>query len=650
MCGIAGIWNHAGDSVERRTEIMLDAMQHRGPDGRGMLQFDGGAAGMVRLALVDLSDRGQQPLWSPDRRVAILYNGEVYNFREERARLEAGGYQFQSTTDTEVVLALYLERGLEFVERLRGMYAVAIFDWRETQPEALPKLVLARDPLGIKPLYITPSGPGGEGIAFSSELRALLRAGLAAPRLDREGALAFLTFGFLLQPRTMIEGVRMLEPGTLECYAPGQAPVKRRFWEIPPYEPREESLDESAERLRAALNESIRIHALADAPVGAFLSGGVDSTAVVALMRRENARLRTYTVRYPDLPGRDEAEESIEGARRFDCEHTVIDVANSEVESLFRQFAAELDQPSVDGFNTWIISRGAARDVKGVLSGLGGDEWFAGYPVTKRMQRYGRAPQRSGRAMVAGIMRSLERLLPEGRIRERVESMAAVSRPLELWALAHRVFSIEQGQRMLGRSTDGTTLADMMAQHLAGVRDDYAAETPIGLSCLLDVSVFMGSRLLLDSDVTSMAHSLELRTPFVDIEIAKFARSCRDDYRLASDEAGDGRYSTSGAKKVLIHALKDILPPTIGQRVKRGFFMPYAYWLEHNMPSVLEQTCTPEALRRRDLIAPEAIGGFLNHPRSFASPYYPKLWCLAVLELWCQSTLDQQPQMALVAA
>jgi len=385
MCGIAGIWNAIATEPEARLSAMLHAMQHRGPDGAGTLAFEGGAAGMVRLALVDLSDRGQQPFWSADRRVALIFNGEMYNFREERSRLSQSGHTFHSTTDTEVVLRLYLERGLDFVHRLRGMYGLAIFDWRNTAPGKLPELILVRGPLGVKPLYVAHPRGDHRQIIFASELRGLLASNLVPRTVDREALADYLARGFVLQPRTIIEGVRTVEPGWIERYAPDQPLRREQFWRMPTYQPQRETLDEAAERLRSTLDESVALHAMADAPVGAFLSGGIDSTGIVGLMRRHVADLRTYTLRYPDVPGHDEADEAAAAARTFECNHTMVEVTGKEVRDLLPLFASQIDQPSADGLNTWIISKAAARDVKGVLSGVGGDEWFAGYPVVRRM-------------------------------------------------------------------------------------------------------------------------------------------------------------------------------------------------------------------------------------------------------------------------
>jgi asparagine synthase (glutamine-hydrolysing) len=649
MCGIAGIWNVSHPRPLGAVNAMLDAMQHRGPDGRGTLEYSGGAAGMVRLALVDLSDRGQQPLWSDDRRVALLFNGEIYNFRTERARLEKAGARFRSTTDTEVVLQLYLENGLDFHQRMRGMYALALFDWRNTAPGALPVVVLARGPLGIKHLYITHPHHDPDQVVFSSEIRGLLASGLVRPEVSQEGLASYLAHGFVLQSGTMLSDVRMMEAGTVERYAPGEPMQRHRFWRMPPYRPRRESLDEAADRLRAVLSESVALHAMADAPIGAFLSGGVDSTGIVALMRKQVSDLRTYTLRFPDLPGQDEVNEAVAAAKVYDCQHTIVDVTGPEILDLLPRFAGDLDQPSNDGLNTWLISRAAARDVKGVLSGVGGDEWFAGYPVTRRMARYAATPSGRVEAVAGEVAHRLVEWLPKGRIRERCANLANRRSGLATWLASHEVFRYDMAHRMIGvdasRSDDEDKFAALMREEC----DDWTRETPIGQSFLLDSRVYMIHQLLRDSDASSMAHSLELRVPFVDVALVDFSRSCNDEFKLRADGGSSNRYYSSGAKRVLIHALRDVLPLAISGRPKKGFVLPFEHWMRGDLAPLVEATCSQESVKRRGLIDPKVVASLRQQAKSpVAGTLYPRLWTLMILELWCRAVLDtfRQPAAA----
>jgi asparagine synthase (glutamine-hydrolysing) len=641
MCGIVGIWNAAVEQPAHRVGAMLAAMRHRGPDGNGRLDYVRGAAGMVRLALVDLSERGQQPMWSPDRKVAILFNGEVYNFRQERSRLEALGHQFRTTTDTEVVLHLYLEQGIEFVQRLRGMYAIAIFDWRQSGDAAAPTLLLVRDPLGIKPLYISAAEGQSNSVVFSSELRALLASGLVPRRIDQRGLVDYLAYGFLPQPQTMIEGVRMMQAGTWERYVPGKPVERKTFWRMPPYEPRQESFDEASERLRAVLNESVRLHALADAPIGAFLSGGIDSTAIVGLMREHVPHLRTYTLKYADVPGYDESDEAEDAAKRFGCRNTVVELTGREIAPLLPSFAADLDQPSVDGLNTWLVSRAAAEDVTGVLSGLGGDEWFAGYPVARRMSRYQQSMSGRLQALAGRFAHVVAPVVPGKGLRQRAENLATRRSLLTTWMQTHRVLPRRLAERLVGGTAPSAELE--FEGTLARENAAWQGETPVGLACLLDAEVYMRSQLLRDSDATSMAHSLELRVPFVDLEIAQFARTCQDEYKLRPDGGDDGRYQASGAKRVLIHAIRDVLPPEIAKRPKRGFALPIDHWMRKDWADVVSATCSAGAISARGLIdCNEAAKLLAAGERGEAGAAFPKLWSLVLFELWCQGVIDQK--------
>lgn len=647
MCGIVGLWNVSAERPRTIVCDMLEAMKHRGPDGSGTLEYAGGAAGMVRLALVDLSDRGLQPIWSDDRRVAILFNGEAYNFRTERDRLEAAGHRFRTASDTEVVLKLYLEHGLDFHERVRGMYALAIFDWRETSPGGSPVLVLARGPLGIKPLYVAHPHGDPRQVIFSSEIRALLASGLVRPDVNAEALSTYLAHGFVLQESTLISGVHMLEPGSIERYAPGESPRHRRFWQMPAYQPRSETLDEAADRLRAVLDESVRLHAMADAPIGAFLSGGVDSTGIVGLMREHVADLRTYTINFPDLPGNDEVNEAIATAKVFDCRHTVVEVTGREVVDVLPRFAGDLDQPSADGLNTWLISRAAARDVKGVLSGVGGDEWFAGYPVTRRMARYTSTPAGRAQALVGRLANVVAPWIPPGRLRQRAANLAARRSPLATWLQAHSVFPPAVARRLAGLPADHGRQEAAFEAILRHEAPHWRDETAVGLSFLLDTRVYMIHQLLRDSDATSMAHSLELRVPFVDLQLVAFSRSCDDEFKLRPDGGSSNDYLGSGSKRVLIHALRDLLPLSIANRMKKGFALPYAHWMRGGLAPLVEDTCSHETIRQRGLIDPARAAPLRAQARAgLPGSAYPGLWTLMIFELWCRAVLDKYPQSA----
>ena len=640
MCGIAGIIGGVGD-YSTHINSMIRAQAHRGPDAAGSVTYQGGAAGAVRLALVDLSERGEQPIWSPDHRVAILFNGEIYNHKPEHSRMLARGYPFRSTTDTEVILALYLEHGLDFVERLRGMFAIAILDWRDSKPHGRPSLILARDHFGIKPLYIArPNGPAGP-LVFASEIRSLLASGLIERRINREALVDYLAMGFVVQPRSIIVGVEMLERGSVLRITPSGKTESRSFWRIPTPAPIRESFEDSAERLRSVLEESVSLHAMADAPVGAFLSGGVDSSGVVGLMAKKNPRLRTYTLRLTDFPESDEASEGIAHARALGCEASVLEVSGREIAQLIPRFAGELDQPSTDGLNTWLISRAAAKDVKGVLSGLGGDEWFSGYAATQNMARFASGSLALSR-LVGKAARMVRSVIRSSYAQHRLEGFAAKAEPLTNWLDCRRVFGYQLAADLVGEEAGKHNTVGEIETLLEFHDPRWREESPVGLSCLLDVDVYMRSQLLRDSDATTMASSLELRVPLVDIRVAEFARSCADEFKLKPGGGDGSQYAESGAKRVLIAALRDVLPPNISNRPKRGFSLPYRHWLENELQELARETCSRKAIANRGLLDPDLASGVAWNKSAAKWLLWPLTWPLMTLELWCRAVIDRK--------
>ncbi len=637
MCGIAGIWNapRADADSLARVAVMLSAMRHRGPDGAGSLEFPGGAAGMVRLAMLDPTSKGQQPMWSPEGNVAILFNGEMYNFRAERTRLEARGHRFVSRSDTEVVLRLYLEHGHDCLAMIRGMFALAIFDFRR-QHDGVPELVLARDPLGMKPLYV--SHWADRRLAFSSELRPLLRAGVAEREISHDGLIDFLTAGYISAPQTLVAGVRLLEPGVAEIHRVGEARRQLRFWSAPPYAPLAEAFEASAERLRAVLDESVALHAFADAPLGVLFSGGLDSTALLRLILTRVPQVKTFTLSTPHHRELGIASRVEALAQQLGCAHQHLEIGPADIAALYPRFVRDLDQPSTDGLNTWLVTRGASASVKGVLSGLGGDELFAGYPVHRRIVRREEAP------LVQTVAAHLAHRVCEGwrpgRVADRAHAFADRRAALATWARPHTVFSDTAAARLLGVSA-GARL-DRLARQLDRAAPGWQTETALGQAFHLDTASYLREQLLRDADHTSMAHGVELRTPFVDVEVVNFSRSCRDEYKLtATARRGYGE----GSKRVLVEAMRDLLPSGIDQQGKEGFALPFAAWLTGPLQPFVEAATSVDAVRARGLFSPDAVTALVGQTHRRGSALYPELWALAVLEGWCSHVLDQAPRL-----
>ncbi len=631
MCGLAGIWGDA-ENAEDVVQTMLSHMRHRGPDGAGLALLPDGAMGMVRLALMDLSDAGQQPFVDGSGQVALVFNGELYNFREHRARLRDAGFVFESTSDAEVALALYLEQGPEFVHDLRGMFAFALYDGRGESP----RMLLGRDPFGMKPLLVARGH--GNSVVYASELKSLLASGVVCREASIDAVHDFLLRGFVLQPGSMLRDVEMLAAGVCIDLAQGGREVARCRW----YEEKPKafsSYEEAVRSTREVLVETVEKHAFADAEVGVFLSGGVDSAVISTLMSRSIAQLRAYTLRFPDVPGGGEYDGAAEVASALGLVHCAVDVDGTSMAESLPQIMADLDQPSVDGFNTWFVSRRATADVKGVLSGLGGDEWFGGYPVMRRMARY--TATRSGRAVsaAASLLSGGQRFVPSLRARARIQSLSSRRSPLSTWQAPHSLFQPSEAAALVRRPE--TDPLDGLRQTLRLEGADPNDERVVRLAMGLDVSVFMRSQLLRDSDAASMAHSLELRIPFVDQEIAALSQRLPDAMKMNPTGGASDRYEDSGVKRVLLDAVRDLLPVDLRRRRKQGFVLPVHHWLRDSpLGERVRDALSVSAVRSRGWLAPRLVQRHLASFRSGDVRSLDRVWGLTVLEWWARGTLD----------
>lgn len=568
MCGIAGI---VGAVQPGAVERMISVMQHRGPDGHGAYvdAVGGCQLGHARLAIIDTSSAAAQPMQYAGR-FWITYNGEVYNYRELRAELEGHGRAFMTHSDTEVVLAAYAEWGAGCVSRLSGMFAFAIWDSRRQE------LFLARDRLGIKPLYVT-SAPGP--FLFASELRGLLASGSVKRTADGRAICDFLSLGAVPQPRTILADVQMLLPGHHAVLRDGRL-VSTEYWSY--REPtRSEAvmpagLQAQAGKLRQLLEAATARHLVADVPVGAFLSGGVDSRIVVGLMSRvARERIRTFTLGFEAAPGFiDEREAARDAAQAFGCIHTEMVLTPSEAIGAVERILGDVDQPSVDGFNTWFVARMARERVTVALSGLGGDELFGGYGHFQTLVGAGRlAPD--------GVpwLRPLAALLakwPPRRVGRALERLAA-DRPARISTL-RRLCRDDEKHSMLQPGLAETSARYPVTDYcrtLVGNTGDLVNDL-----CFAEVTGYLRSTLLRDADAMSMAHSLELRPVLLDHEVVEFAASL----------PGESKVGGGLGKKVLIAACRDLLPVGVANATKRGFEIPIVGWLGPHMSESVKQT------------------------------------------------------------
>ena len=562
MCGIGGILGFSGTSsdLDQRLESLRHALSHRGPDANGRyvsLDLDCGLV-HARLAILGLAPTGRQPMTAADGRYWITFNGEIYNFRSLRQELESEGCRFVSESDTEVLLHLFRRDGPRCVERLEGMFAFVIWDTLERTAFA------ARDPFGIKPLYYR-IGTGGEFL-FASELKALLQADSGPRSLNPGAALGYLLFGSVPEPETLIQGVRCLPAGhrlfwkagrvSLESYWQPSFPVESMDWE------------EAVTRAREALEDSIRRHFVSDVPVGVFLSGGLDSTALVALASRIGVReLRTFSLQFDEATF-DESAVAKQTAAHFGYSFEPWRLNAEAARPVLSEYLEAMDQPSIDGFNTFCVSRHAHRSgMKVVLSGLGGDELFGGYASFRRMPQL----MLGMRCLHATGLRPLAARLLAGKAGPLRRLSAALAAPPN-WGITHwamrGIFTPAEALTLLpGYLRDSRPLpsSDQLLARLTVPRGPNPPPTPGDWVSRLEFERYLRNQLLRDSDVYSMAWAMELRVPFVDRALFDRVAPIPAAHRLAT------------GKKLLQAAVPE-LPEWVTRRRKQGFVVPFSRW------------------------------------------------------------------------
>ncbi len=636
MCGIAGIIDSrlSPDSRETAVDRMCAAMIHRGPDDQGVASRGDATLGMRRLAVFDPAN-GHQPMVSPDGRFTLVFNGAIYNFRALRDELAGAHWTFRTNCDTEVLLAAYARWGTDCLKRLRGMFAFAVWDTREEE------LVLARDPFGIKPLYYRHDG---SRFLFGSELNALLASGLADPTLDPLAVADYLAWLAVPAPRTIYRGTTALQPGECATLRRGTLEVHASwsFRGIPenprPCRTRPQFIGEMRERLE----DTVRAHVVADVPVGAFLSGGLDSAAVVGLMSRATGtRLRTFSIDFAE-PGYSEAAMAESTARHFGTEHRTTSLTGADVARDLEQLLQGFDQPTGDGLNTYYASRAAhAGGVTVALSGLGGDELFGGYPSfrdTPRLARWLPAWRALPNRLRAPVLTRLQR--GDTRRRKLADVLTHARHVNEVGAMQRRVFSQKNVDALLSRDAR-TSAAAPRPFHpaLDSLATDLELEKQFELVSAWELRTYMADVLLRDSDVMSMRHSLELRVPFVDRPLIEWL------WRQPAKFKSDPRQP----KSALHDALQDILPPGIAQRKKWGFSLPMTMWMKRELRPFLDETFSETSVSRSGLFSAAAVGeSWRQFLHGNDTREWSRLWSLAVMIAFANrsrinSTQDRRP-------
>ncbi|MBN1894310.1 asparagine synthase (glutamine-hydrolyzing) [bacterium] len=640
MCGISGI---VGRPDRQAVQRMMNAMKHRGPDDRGIYSDSVSALGMTRLAVLDLSPAAHQPMSTPDGRFIIVYNGEIYNYREERRILERKGHLFHSTCDTEVVLRLFQEYGQECVGRLRGMFAFAVWDRHEKC------LFAARDRLGIKPfVYSVQNG----NLIFASELKALLSSRRVPFIISEKGLNQYLFWGSVQPPETILSGVKTLLPGHCFWFKEGKI-SEYQYWDLCGSDHQQDPCrcyDECRERLLYELSESVRLELVSDVPLGVFLSGGLDSASIVALMKRSGtAHIHTYSIGFEDnrqMP--DETKEAKQTAIHFGTEHQSLVVTGSEVARKFDDFVLTLDQPSVDGLNTFFISEFARSGVTVALSGLGGDELFAGYSRSWQMYWRRQGQSREGDQKFLNLFRSdfgklFVHFLPDT-VKSRLSDRMALGNVLTEYALRRRIFQPEQITRLLKPRFRPDRVSMNSASADIAYFDDPSLMDTVRRVSRLDLKTFMPFQLLRDMDAVSMGHSLEVRFPLIDHRMIEFSFRIPSSFKYAPSgkpakiSESSMNYATSGAKKILLEALRRDLPPNFEHRKKSGFKLPVEDWLRNDLSHQLKDHIFNPAVGARLFFRGKSLQS-LYHGFLQGKVPYTHLWSIFVLLAWYQQML-----------
>jgi asparagine synthase (glutamine-hydrolysing) len=644
MCGICGI---LGKSEIGAIKRMVSAMRHRGPDDSGDYGEEGIALGMSRLAIIDLSPNAHQPMSNPEGTLWIVYNGETYNFREEREILVKKGHIFKSTSDTEVVLRMYEVYGDDFLIRMRGMFALAIYDKRRGPDKK--RLLLARDPLGIKPLLYAKVG---SSVLFASEMKAVLASGLVERRFDPEALRLLVSYGSITQPNTAVPGVKMLLPGHRLVAEAGEERIER-FWKldidrIPDL--RRMPYDDQVHRVRETLQDSVRMQMVSDVPIGAFLSGGVDSTLLVALMSLiSGAKVRTFSVGFEQEGAEiDETDDAERVATLLGTDHRRVLVTGRDFRDRVSHIASALDQPSVDGVNSYFISMAARQGVTVAISGTGGDELFAGYPWFVNMLS---AMDNKGGPFISHLAKILSPLTQHSlfdpvmmsRLGPALERVRSRSSFVAHYARQYQVFGPLGGGRLLSPEVRKLTLVGREPSWDMASADELPDGSTVERVSGLCLRTYTQNQLLRDIDAVSMAHSLEVRVPYLDPQVADAALSLPDHAKLGNpkgiSEASLATYRETGAKRILIDIGRGLLPEGMDLQKKRGFGMPFDAWLRNSLRDVFEDALSPKVVKERGYFCSDEVEWikkrFMAGEISWVFP-----WVITITELWCREVLD----------
>jgi asparagine synthase (glutamine-hydrolysing) len=632
MCGIYGIFGTpAGGTDTEVLRRMGSSMRHRGPDGEGMYEDRTLLMGMQRLAIIDVTG-GQQPLYSEDENVVVVCNGEIYNFRELRASLEIGGHRFATGSDAEVLVHLYEEKGLEFVRELHGIFAFAVWD------RARGRLAIGRDRLGIKPLYVSEIG---ESLVFASELKSVLEVPGVERKINREALEEYLALGYVPAPMTIFESISKLAPGTL-LVADKSGREILRYWS--PAHSQSSSFERRdwPKEIACTIEESVVSQMVSDVPLGAFLSGGIDSSAVVAFMARNSDQpVKTYSIGFDAGVGGsyyNELPYARQVAELFHTDHHEI-VVRPDVTTLLPELLWHMDEPIADAafITTYLVSKFAREDVTVILSGVGGDELFGGYRRywgEYLAQVYRKIPGPLRRY----VLQPAARVLPSDRHSPALDGLRLLKGFLA-GAEMRADERYEQFIRVFKKQELEGILAGDACESSAALKEAFQSiRTPDSLSRIIEVDLLtqLPDDLLMLTDRMSMAVSLECRVPLLDDALLDLSMEMPPELKV---------HGTS-LKVGLKQALRGVLPDSIIDRKKRGFGAPIGGWFKHELANFLDAVLSETAVKERGLVDWTYLQQMRSLHASNREDYTDHLLALMNLELWCQMYIDGDSQEA----
>ncbi|TRZ75012.1 MAG: asparagine synthase (glutamine-hydrolyzing) [Bacteroidetes bacterium] len=641
MCGICGKLDFTGSPVEEDLlQRMTGLLAHRGPDDSGVYlrHQDNVSCGLGhrRLSIIDLTVAGRQPMSNEDRTLWMVFNGEIYNFAALREELERKGHRFSSRTDSEVIIHLFEEEGSAGIARLVGMFALALWS------EKTRTLVLARDQVGIKPLVYYREG---KKFLFASEIKSLLADPAVRKEIDLEALDLYLSLNYIPAPHTIFKNIRKLRPGHILTLCDGVL-KEEMFWDIapsgimPPADaPETRDFGETKATLFRTLEEAVRSQMVADVPLGAFLSGGIDSSVIVGLMARNASRpVKTYAIGFKDMPMYDESAYASEVAVFHHTEHHEIMLSSREMIDTIPVVLASFDEPFGDSsaVPTYVVARETARDVTVALSGDGGDELFAGYRMYKGEawhRRYCLIP----RLLRAGLLEPVIRSLPDSRDNKYGEQIRRIKKFLrgakdtfeERVFSWNELFSPESKKALL---TDSYGTDHPMAPELFAAALNRLPTDPINRMLYADLKISLPADMLWKVDTMSMRHSLEVRVPLLDHRVCE----------LAFTIGGEWKIRHGRSKYIFIETFKEILPQSLHNRPKWGFEMPVSKWLKSDLRYLIEENLSQERIIREGIFHYPTVKKLIDNLLSNRSDTSWQIWNLIVFQVWYSRYMEGQ--------